>query len=284
MARRLEICIASGISSSRGKAIVENYNGIAWTKTLVTPSQVINILADSAVSTSGLSVVSTILGDVFISTDFGKTYTIAKGVSGYSEAAYITSNDIIYLVGAWIIKDTGVPKGVQGVATSKDKGLTWTISSNIEDGSVRFGSFPTENTWYVSSGLWGNPPAATKHLSSRHAIVDGKISIDVSEPKAKGARSEDYTGWWGTVSKTTDGGKTWTQVLHSDYEKDYYYFNQISCTSVDHCTVVGDGDNVNGGYQTVGFTTFDGGNSWSQVINGTDMSMVGIDYVSETEG
>jgi hypothetical protein len=41
------------------------------------------------------------------------------------------------------------------VAYSKDAGKTWNLSSNVPIEYVRYGAFPTEDIWYISSGIWG---------------------------------------------------------------------------------------------------------------------------------
>jgi photosystem II stability/assembly factor-like uncharacterized protein len=70
----------------------------------------------------------------------------------------------------------------------------------------------------------------------------------------------------------------------SNLETDYYYFNGIACSSVDHCTVVGEGDDGVGGYLNVAYTTFDGGNTWERTLSAGDVSMMGVDYINDNEG
>jgi photosystem II stability/assembly factor-like uncharacterized protein len=53
--------------------------------------------------------------------------------------------------------------------------------------------------------------------------------------------SSQPTGWFGAVTKTTDGGATWTKVFSTNLETDYLYFNGISCSSESHCVVVAEG-------------------------------------------
>jgi len=54
------------------------------------------------------------------------------------------------------------------------------------------------------------------------------------------------TGWFGAVSRTTDGGATWTEVFTTDLATDYLYFNGISCSSETHCVVAAEGYNADG--------------------------------------
>jgi hypothetical protein len=81
------------------------------------------------------------------------------------------------------------------------------------------------------------------------------------------------TGWWGTVYKTVDAGKTFTKVLDTPDDA-YYYFNSISCASENSCVVVGEGYNADGSYLTVAFTTVDGGKEWKLTHSTSDVSMI----------
>lgn len=261
-------------------AFIESYNGTKWTRTAVQAG----LLMDAAISKSGASVATSML-QVFYSTD-GKTYSVAP-VQGVSQAAYIfgDNKDSFALVGTWMVKDTKVPTSVAGVATSRDKGTTWELSSNVPVGYVRYGAFPSEQTWYISSGMWGEDPVVEGKQLSAWLSMDTKNSkFVVADRSSKKRSTAEQTGWFGAVSKTTDGGKTWTQVFSSNLETDYYYFNGIACSNVDHCTVVGEGDDVNGGYLNVAFTTFDGGVTWERVLSAADVSMMSVDYLNDNEG
>ena len=119
-------------------------------------------------------------------------------------------------------------------------------------------------------------------LSSR-AVVKGNEVSYFNKKASTAKRADGTTGWFGAVSKTTDGGKTWTQVFLSGLENDSFYFNGIACSSDTNCVVVGEGDDANGSI-SVAFSTFDGGATWQKTIAGTDASMMGVDFVSETEG
>lgn len=215
-------------------------------------------------------------------------------ILGVSQSANIFGDDgeKLALVGTWIVKDGKIPVSVDGVAHSSDKGQTWTISSPITTADARYGAFPTESTWYVASGMWGNDPAPaaglhrlTKRLtvtSTGVVNIDEKVAAHVKSVNSTSSTGE--TGWFGAVSKTTDGGKTWTQVLTTDLENDYIYFNGISCASDNHCTVVGEGDEATGGYLNVAYTTFDGGVTWEKVFTANDVGLMQVKLISETEG
>ncbi|CAE7534200.1 unnamed protein product, partial [Symbiodinium microadriaticum] len=112
-----------------------------------------------------------------------------------------------------------------GVAHSADAGSTWTISEIPGPGYVRYGAFPSE------------------------------VGVNVT----------DVSGWWGTISKTTDAGQTWQTVFQSD-PSDTYYFNSIACSSDTHCVAVAEGAN----YVTdcKAFVTFDGGETWTNTLEG----------------
>jgi len=274
-------CIAGAAQNGIG-AIVEVFNGTKWSKSIVQAG----LLLDAATSNAGVSVATSML-QVLVSRD-NKEFTVAS-VQGVSQAAYTfgVNNDIIGLVGGWIVKDSKVPTTLYGVATSHDFGVTWELSSAVPAGYVRYGAFPTEQTWFISSGMWGAYESNKDHQLSSWLSVDTKSTLTVGDraaSKGKASAARGATGWFGAVSKTTDGGKTWTQVFTSDLDNDYYYFNGIACSSVDHCTVVGEGDDGLGGYLNVAYTTFDGGNTWERVLSAGDVSMMGVDYINDSEG
>jgi hypothetical protein len=141
------------------------------------------LLLDAATSNAGISV-ATSMYQVFVSADAGKTYTVPETIGGVSQAAYTfgPNNDMFGLVGSWVVTgDSKVPTSVSGVATSKDRGVTWELSANVPGGFVRYGSFPSETTWYVSSGMWGTYSAeqGNRQLSSMISVdaVDSRVSF-----------------------------------------------------------------------------------------------------------
>lgn len=270
---------------NNGGSIIELYDGSSWTK-----NKIPTLMALSAATTPSGNIVVTGVNSVLNSAD-GINFTPAS-VSGTSQSAnvYGANNDKFALVGAWRVQKEGtsIPTYSYGVATSDD-GKTFTVSSTIEDGDSRYGSFPSDNTWYVSNGMWGEDPTlskSTRKLSSRIAIDNsGKKLYMTDLPRATNKKlSSNSTGWFGSVSKTTDGGKSWTQVLTTNLAEDYIYFNQISCSSELNCIVVGEGDSPDGGYLTVAYTTFDGGKTWEKTFSSTNfVSLMSVKFVSATD-
>lgn len=106
-----------------------------------------------------------------------------------------------------------------------------------------------------------------------------------SPKEAKVPRTSDVpTGWFAKISKTTDGGMTWSTIFMSDLNKDYYYFNGISCSSETHCVVVGEGEDATSGDPlVVAYTTFDGGNTWEKTLETNDYGLMGVATVGDNE-
>jgi photosystem II stability/assembly factor-like uncharacterized protein len=259
---------------------VENYVGGKWTKKQVQAG----MLLDSAITPSG-NTIATSMWTVFLSKDHGETYTTVEGLGGLSQSANVwgDNQENFALVGSWAVSDPNskVPTSISGVAYSTDAGETWSLSANVPAGMVRYGAFPTTNTWYISSGMWGE--SALKSSKKGKFALSERFEIGaVNELKSTGNTSE--TGWFGAVSKTTDGGKTWTQVFQTDLEKDTLYFNGISCSSESHCAVVAEGYDEQGQYKTVGYVTFDGGVTWTASLTTGDVGLMQIKFISELEG
>eukprot|EP01035_Chromulina_nebulosa_P066447 gene66447-90963_t len=142
-------------SSANGVgAYVQNYDGNAWDNHPVQAG----LLLDSAATLSGKTRVVASTGKAYISNDFGETFTPVANLVGTSQCATIFGKDreSIALVGAFALKNgdsTNVTEAVvstNGVAYSTDDGKTFTVST-VPVGYTRYGAFPTESTWYVSS-------------------------------------------------------------------------------------------------------------------------------------
>ena len=63
-------------------------------------------------------------------------------------------------------KSDGIPHGVEGVARSEDGGDSWAVFE-VPGGDVRFGAYPSKDTWYVTSGMFGGSTEAALRARSR---------------------------------------------------------------------------------------------------------------------
>jgi len=292
--------LATAAASANGVgAFVERYqNGSRWTKEILQAG----MLLDAVVTPSGKTV-STTLWNVFLSPDNGNTYTTVEGISGVSQSANIFGSDkeSLGLVGSWVTADPNggkYPASISGVAFSRDGGATWGISSTVPVSFVRYGAFPTDNTWYISSGMWGSESAKANlrsfgnknirdfALSERITVTPKKTYTFPEKASLKQLKTKvgtSATGWFGAVSKTTDGGKTWTQVFSTNLETDYLYFNGISCGNENTCVVVGEGYDATGNYLTAAYTTSDGGVTWVQSLTTSDVGLMAAKFISQTE-
>lgn len=237
--------VASAAASQNGVgAVVERLSEGKWTKKPVQTG----MLLDTAVTPSGTTV-ATSIWKVFVSNDNGATYTAATGVNGVSQSAntWGSNKENLALVGNWVVSngEGTKPDEISGVATSTDAGATWKLSAQVPPAYARYGAFPSDNTWYVASGIWGSSADKLEgHRFSSRMHLD-KRGYSYNEVPKSNATALGASGWFGAVSKTTDGGATWTQVFATN-EEDVLYFNGISCSSETHCVVVAEGYNADG--------------------------------------
>lgn len=257
-------------------AEIESFNGQKWTKEFLPAGTLMDAAASDKVSV-GVS-----MWEVLLSTD-GVNYATAENIKGLSQSCSVFGDGSdLGLVGTFTTGD----KGISGVAHSSDNGATWTVSE-VPIGMVRYGSFPTKDTWYVTSGMWGDSVSSDKtstHMSSLISVANGKTAIkDKLELKNFNNSTLGADGYWGAISKTTDGGATWNVVFHSS-DSDVYYFNGISCSSETHCVAVAEGNVY------VAFMTSDGGATWKETLTSSGnvpdnlVSMMGAAWQDDNNG
>lgn len=242
---------------------------------------------------------------IMISKDAGKTYTSSETLGGMGQSCDVTDG-IISMVGSFTPPRTEgeIPVGTMGVARSEDGGNSWFVSP--VDAWVRYGAYPSKNVWYTSNGFWPTDSASaeraaeeTKHRRSHRM----SSRVTVSE---KGATIRDFTngaklgsnttsageslGYTASITKTVDGGLTWTTVFPQD-DNNNFYFNQIACSSETHCVAVAEGEDEVGGYDIRAYVTFDGGETWTNSLpkeiwpEGTEMvSISGAAWINDQEG
>lgn len=149
------------------------------------------------------------------------------------------------------------------------------IGLKIEDGYIaRKGSFPTPTTWYVTSGSWPteNSSFATVTLTAKLSMIPGRdlLTYNFDLHSLSSDSNHHYNG---AISKTMDGGKTWTKVFDSNKE---FYFNEIDCINEYTCVTVGEGKKG-----TVVMKTSDAGETWEQVMRLTSSySLHGVKMIT----
>lgn len=157
-----------------------------------------------------------------------------------------------------------------------DIGLNETATSGYH---ARYGAFPSETTWYITSGNY--PGYVSYNSDGDYYRMSQRIRIQKRTNKLPPvvkfySASLRQEGYLGAISKTTDGGLTWTKVFDSDGQ---YYFNQISCFDEMNCFAVGE----NGNMATV-LKTSDGGINWtSKLTRKGPFSLHGVNMVSKNE-
>jgi len=176
-----------------------------------------------------------------------------------------------------------------GVTVSYDGGMSWT---NYDVGSetplARYGHFPSPTTWYLALGDW--PGSAVQRADPEVKAWTQKFNINrhtrrvsVNEQRKQGGRNLLQTyGYDAAISKTSDGGKTWTTVYN---DTGNFYFNDIDCPTTTDCWAVGESESDSPQPGVRILHTADGGQNWDVqlYVNNPDYSLMEIACVNSTE-
>jgi hypothetical protein len=281
--------IAAAAQNGEG-AIVDLFDGNDWTR----ERNAVNagLLMDGAISADGQTAALVSMFTIFLSTDGAKTFTGLSGFGGVSQDVHVTS-DVIAAIGNFIIgpnhPDNMTPGTASGVAVSTDNGSEWDVIQVSDETMCRYGSFPTADTWYVSAGIWNTTEAtfSVKQGSENHR-ASHRVHIGPDSHNAvkfNGGLGDSTTGWYGKIYKTTDAGKTWSNVFTSPDDA-MYYFNEISCSDENTCIAVAEGYNSDMTAPYAGtYMTTDGGANWKVVWESNNyQGLMAAHMVSNTEG
>jgi len=172
-----------------------------------------------------------------------------------------------------------------GFASSKT-GNVWTnfdLGTNSSLYLARYGSWPIQTVWYATAGLFptGNT-GLVPHTSKFGRTKDGNIqwtyeSVESTPPVNC---SEDTTNCFSAgIFKTTDSGKTFTQIYDNINQGDNIYPNDIDCYDANNCVAVLEGDTCRI------INTVDGGKTWTESMRDTDSacSLIYVDMISNSE-
>jgi hypothetical protein len=159
---------------------------------------------------------------------------------------------------------TGAFGRIAGVAVSEDSGKSFKYVKYGHTLPARYAAFPSKDVWYVTGGKFddGNDTVSYDYRNTFRAHMNTLQYIagyEQSEGVEQGYQGVPTAS--GCIMKTTDGGKTWENVMD---EPEKFYVNEISCTDDNTCwaTVSGIGPKtINGG--AIMHTT-DGGKTWTQ--------------------
>jgi hypothetical protein len=231
---------------------------------------------DIAYSKDGTTGAMVGVGGLFIGPAKSAEFKKASGIRAITQnvEAFSTSG----FAAAGEFTDTTTHKSANGLAVSTNNGVNWAlydIGLNSTSFPARYAAVPSDNTWYVSAGAWPYDESQVTmkaRLSSKLAVhFDGeKHSVRFTNK----ASAED-TGYTGAIARTTDAGKTWTQVFDS---KGSMYMNAISCADETHCVAVGEN-----GDAAFAVTTSDGVNWATTLTAPAGISLIAAKTVGPAE-
>jgi len=275
-----DVIYVSGGTSSAGAAILKSVDaGVTWEQTPRDP-QMVYISIDAALGTD--LVVSGSLGfygqvAVGSYTEDGFTFEALPYTPLFSacQSATAAAPGQFYLVGMWMtVRNYG-----DGVISSQDGGATLSFHQWTGLTSARYGDFPSNSTWFISGGMWGDgekrslDPEAPFQLTHRLKIYPSKdkMSFEFTD-----IEKLDRNGYIGVIQRSTDGGATFETVFN---DTGRFYFNGIDCIDESNCWVAAEGPE--GAWI---LKTSDAGRTWVEQTFRPGDSLLDVQMLNENEG
>jgi len=229
-------------------------------------------------------VVSSVFGELY-SDDAGHTFKRSIGGGLSQSVRFVGLNGD----GGHKYGVTGQYGRKQGVAFSVNGGRTFNSFDAQLFTLARYGAFPTDTTWYVAAGEWPSNNTAASAGKQRHMrlrrteYLNADGTLNTAAIKAPAGNDDGYKA---QISKSTDGGKTWTSVFS---ENGTFYFNGIDCSpnNENNCCAVGEAsDTAESGARI--HCTSDGGKTWTRTFwapstSKIHFSLIEIRFSSDTE-
>lgn len=203
-------------------------------------------------------------------TDGGRNWSRSGGLwlFGVSQDADSVGNSHAMMAGAWGDFTTEW----NGLAITTDQGRKWEFSNWGAPSYARYVDFVDEDTGFLSGGHW--PSDSSRSISGAKGR---QITSHFAVPHSfapKRANPQYAEGYYGAVTKTTDGGKSWVTI----FETNEAYLNGIFFTDANTGWVVGDGAE-----DGIIFHTNDGGVTWSEQWRG-EASLLQVKMASDQRG
>eukprot|EP00732_Lithocolla_globosa_P005126 Lithocolla_globosa_v1_NODE_5094_length_1306_cov_657.287770.p1 type:complete len:374 gc:universal NODE_5094_length_1306_cov_657.287770:1261-140(-) len=187
-------------------------------------------------------------------------------------------NSTFYCVGAY--QHTILDDYHEGVMMSSDSGRSMQYFDANASTWARYGSFPSENVWYISAGQWpsvSNTQRRSLHEQGKFAFSEN-IEINIETGFASILeRKDNKNGYSMAIAKTTDGGQTFRNVVE-ELGTAASYPNGISCPTINDCWFVSEGSN-----SAFIHHTSDGGLTW-EVQYECSGGLFQIDMITTREG
>lgn len=236
-------------------------------------------------------VVSGAFGEEF-SPDGGKSFNQSIG-GGQSQCVAVVG-DHANPDGIGIAGDMGfLGSGPDGVAVSYDDGATFTSYAAGLWTDSRYAAFVDKNNWFVTAGTWAGEGPSDDDKSNDDPFDDNNfddtpstLGVDITQRfsvRLKGNKlrpvlhepgKRPQTNYTCQVTKTTDGGKTFTTVFA---QNGTFYPNDIAALSEQDVCFVAETDSGAAAGSYI-WCTWDGGASWNNTLYnaGPEESLMGI--------
>jgi hypothetical protein len=159
-----------------------------------------------------------------------------------SLAVILVSQDIKYQNGRMTLTNAAGP------CVSTTNGVLYTCHKvPYKYGQTgRYSSSPSENVIYHTAGTWPSKSQARDSLFEITEITrnlrivrkSGEVKYEMGPRMQAEEPHDDNTTYTAELWKSSDGGKTWKNLMA---DKGSFYFNDIHCIDDTHCVAVGEG-------------------------------------------